>query len=269
MSNVTASEGRLAEAERAASSAVQEALTHGLETLAADGLIDLASVMQSGHLTEAESHARRAVQLAEQRGARRTVARGKLQLAAIYEEQGRPQEALDLLAAVLPFLKENRYRRFELLGLSVASRAHARLDALDEAQRMTSNVLQVAETLKDEGQVALAAANLANFTTALGNYPEALRLRLRAEDIRKRQGDNGALPYDLANRADLLIRLGRASEAGRRLERAGGRHRGQDRILCRPAAAGDLPPGVCRRHRAPVRGREAAARAAEKRRAVN
>ena len=214
LSSVTASEGRLDAAQRAGLSAVQDALSRGLETVAAAGLLDLAaSVMQAGNLADAESHARRAVQLADQQGARRTAARGRLQLAAIYEQQEKYQAALDLVGTVLPFLKEHRYRRFELLGLSIASRAHSGLDALDEAQRLSASVLEIAEKLQNEGQVALAAANLASATTALGNYPEALRLRLRAEEIHKRQGDNGALPYDLANRADLLIRLGRAPEA--------------------------------------------------------
>ena len=238
LSSVSASEGRLAEAAKTAAATVQDALKYGLETVAADGLIDLSWVLQSGHLPEAEAQARRAVDLAEKRGATRTVARGKVQLAAIYAELGRPQEALDLLGSVLPFLKANQYHRFELLGLSIASRAHAALDALDEAYRLSSEVLKAAETVKDEGQVALAATNLASVSTALGNYPEALRLRLRAEEIHKRQGDNGTLPYDLANRADLLIRLGRAPEADKVLkELEAGIAAGIDSYLTRESRA--------------------------------
>ena len=221
LSSVTASEGRFSEAVREADAAIQDALTHGLETVAADGLIDLAFMMQSPQagasigerLVEAEAHAKRAVQLAENRDARRTAARAKLQLATIYGEQHRPAEALALLSDVLPFLKENRYRRFELLGLSIASRAHLALDQLEQARQISSSVLSVAETLRDEAQVALAASNLASVLTALGHYPAALLLRHRAEEIRARQGDEWSIPYDLGNRADLLIRLGRAREA--------------------------------------------------------
>ncbi len=213
LSSVTATEGHLEEAQRAASAAVQDALSQRLDTIAAEGLLDLASVMQSDHLAEAEVHAQRAVQLADHVGAGRTAARGRVQLAAIYEEQGQPRKALDVLTSVLPFLKEKRYRRFELQGLSIAARAHQRLDDLDEAQRISTSVLEVSETLKNGAQVALAVSNLASVTMALGNYPEALRLRQRAEEIHKRQGDADILPYDLVNRADLLIRLGRAREA--------------------------------------------------------
>jgi tetratricopeptide (TPR) repeat protein/predicted Ser/Thr protein kinase len=213
LSSVTATEGHLEDAQRAASSAVQDALSQRLDTIAAEGLLDLASVMQSDHLPEAEAHAQRAVQLADHVGASRTAARGRLQLAAIHEEQGQPRKALDVLTGVLPFLKEKRYRRFELQGLSIAVRAHQRLDDLDEAQRISTSVLEVSETLKNGAQVALAVSNLASVTMALGNYPEALRLRQRAEEIHKRQGDADIIPYDLVNRADLLIRLGRAREA--------------------------------------------------------
>jgi hypothetical protein len=49
--------------------------------------------------------------------------------------------------------------------------------------------------------------------TAFGRYPDALELRMRAETIRRRLGNTGALPYDLTNRADLLITMGRGSDA--------------------------------------------------------
>ena len=136
-----------------------------------------------------------------------------MQLASVYNESKRSKESLSLLAEVLPFLKANRYRRYELLALSVASRAHESLDELDQARQISSDVLAMAEAVKDEGQVALTVSNLASVTTSLGQYPEALRLRERAEAIHRRLGDKGALPYDLTNRADLLIRLGRREEA--------------------------------------------------------
>jgi hypothetical protein len=54
--------------------------------------------------------------------------------------------------------------------------------------------------------------------TALGNYPEALRLRRSVEEIRVRQADEWSIPYDLGNRADLLIRMGRNREASEALD---------------------------------------------------
>jgi tetratricopeptide (TPR) repeat protein/predicted Ser/Thr protein kinase len=215
LSSVTASEGNYAESERMASAAVQEALANGLDAVAAGGLVDLAATLMndSGRPAEAERHAQRAIALAEQRGARATAARARVQLASVLLETNRAKESLDVLGGVLPFLKANQYRRYELLALSIASRAHERLDELDQARQISSDVLAVAEAVKDDGQVALAASNLASVLTSLGRFPEALRLRERAEAIHRRQGDKASLPYDLTNRADLLIRLGRRDEA--------------------------------------------------------
>lgn len=214
LSSVTASEGRFGDAERMASAAVQDALTEGLDTIAAEGLTDLAATLADlGRLEEAESDAKRAIQLAERRGARRTGARAQIQLASIVLHGGRPAEALKILEAVLPFLKANRYQRFELSALNVASRAHAMLGQLAEARTLLKDVVAVAETLKNEAQIARGSSDLAAVETSLGDYPGALRLREGVEAIHRRQADDSALPYDLANRADLLIRLGRPGEA--------------------------------------------------------
>ena len=214
LSSVTASEGRFPESEQLASTAVQDALASRLDTIAADGLIDLtATLLQLRRNAEARDQVTRALRLAEQRGARRTTARARVQLAAVQVAQNQHREALSTIASVLPFLKSSRYRRFELMALSIAARAHQSLDELDQARAISSDVLAAAEAVKDDSQVALAANNLASVTAVLGHYPEALRLRERAEAIHRRQGDQASLPYDLANRADLLIRLGRGGQA--------------------------------------------------------
>jgi tetratricopeptide (TPR) repeat protein len=214
LSSVTATEGRFEEAERMTSAAIQEAVAAGLHTTAADGLVDLAAtLLYLDKSAEAAAHLERALQLAEHRGAGRTAMRARLQMAALHESANRPKEALAAVESILPFVRTNRYRRYELVALAIASRAHQRLDSLDHAQTMAEEVLRVAERLDDQGQIALGAANLASVTTALGDYPKALRLRERAEAIHRQQGDESSLPYDLANRADVLIRLGRGADA--------------------------------------------------------
>ena len=214
LSIVTAAEGRIAESERSAAAAVDEALANGLDTVAAGGLLDLAATLLfADKPAVAQTEAHRALELAARRGAVLTVARAKIQLAEVYERRNRPSEALTLLAEVLPFVKSGHYRRHELTALSVAALARQRNGQLDEARRLAVEALAVADGIGDELQAAIAASSLASVTTALGDLPEALRLRERADAIRRRQGDKAALPYDLTNRADLLIRLGRGAEA--------------------------------------------------------
>jgi tetratricopeptide (TPR) repeat protein len=218
LSSVTATQGQFSEAQQMATSAVQEATAAGLDTVAADGLIDLtATLVDRGQLADAEVQIQRAVQLADDRGAKRTTVRARIELAELRRGQDKPAEALLIVSQVLPFVRAGHYRRFELFALLIAARAHQQLGQLEQAREMSSGVLTVAESLKDEGRIALAGSDLAAITTALGRYPEALRLRERAEDIYRRQGDQSQLPYTLANHADLLIRLGRPDDALRPL----------------------------------------------------
>jgi tetratricopeptide (TPR) repeat protein len=213
LASVTASEGNLAEAERLGTGAVDDALANGLESVAADTLVDLAGMLQAEKPTDAAAHLERAIQTADRAGAPRVTARARLQQAALSEAQGDPRAALSRVEKVLGFLRENRYRRYEFAALSIASRAHQRLGETELARSLSEQVLAVAETLKDEAQEALALSNLSSITTDLGDYAAALRYRDRAIGIRRRQGNRATLPWDLANRADLLIRMGRSTEA--------------------------------------------------------
>jgi serine/threonine-protein kinase len=218
LSSITASEGRYDDSERGATAAVAEALANGLDTTAAGGLVDLAATLiQQARPDEAERRAKEALRLADDRGARLTSARARVQLASVYDEADRSSDALATLDTVLPFLKTNRYRRLELTALSITARAHKQLDDFVLAKQISADVLKMAETLKDDGQIALAANELASVTTALGDFPAALRLRERVETIHRRFGDQASLPYDLTNRADVLIRLGRGADAERAL----------------------------------------------------
>ena len=216
LSSVTVSEGRFPEAEVIASKAVQSARDAGLDTTAADGLIDLAIVLMSANpprREEAESQLHIAMALAKKHFAHRTAARAATQLASVQSRDGKAVEALKTLEPALEFFKQHKYRRFELTALSIASRAHQQLDHLVEAHDLATQVLKEAESTRDESQVGEALATLALQATLLGALPEALDRRERAEEIHRRQNDVAKLPYDLTNRAELLILMGRPGPA--------------------------------------------------------
>jgi hypothetical protein len=65
----------------------------------------------------------------------------------------------------------------------------------------------------DRRHVAEALENLAGQSAAMGDLPDALQMRERLEQMHRAQQDVAALGYDLVNRAELLIRLGRRTEA--------------------------------------------------------
>jgi len=199
-----------------AQSAVADATAAGLETAAAEGLTSLsATFAEKGLLDQAEAEAEKAVKIASERGARRTLAWARLQLAEALRLQGHQGNAIAIVDDVLPFLRKNRYRRFELFALLIAARAHDQLGQLEQSRQMSSDVLAMADTLHDDGRAAIAASDLARVTALLGQYHDALALRERAEATYRRLGDELALPYALGNHAELLIRLGRRADANR------------------------------------------------------
>ena len=214
LASVTATEGRSSDALQMAKTAVSEAAAAGLDAVAAVGLIDLtATLMDLNRLEDADQQIQRAIRLADDGNAKRTAARAHLQLAELRRMQNRPDDAIAVVDAVLPFLRTGRYRRLELTGLLIEARAQQDRGQLEQARERSSAVLAIAESLKDEAGTALAASLTASVDTQLGRYPQALDLRERAEAIYRRQGNRTALPYALANHADVLIRLGRARDA--------------------------------------------------------
>ncbi len=216
LSSVVATEGHSNEAEALAQAAVKDATAAGLDTIAAEGLTNLAATfIEKQQPEQAAAEAERAVRLATERGGRRTLAWARLQLAEIRRVQRQPQEALAIVTDVLPFLKKNAYRRFEMFALLIAARAHDELGEIEQSRQMTRSVLDMAESLHDESRAALAASDLARLTALLGQYHDALALRERAEASFRRLGNEVSLPYALGNHAELLIRLGRRADANR------------------------------------------------------
>jgi tetratricopeptide (TPR) repeat protein len=212
--NVYVFEGQLARAEAIAASTVQAALDAGLQALAADGLVDLALVIQQrGQMREAEAQVRRALYLAERQHARRTEARARTQLASILYSAGQPGAALAALAASTDYLRQNAYRSQELTASNIAARALLQLDRTGEAREKLLDVLRIAQQIDDRRQQALALSGLYTAATNIGAFPEALALRAKAEAIHREQSDVIQLPYDLTSRAETLIDLGRFADA--------------------------------------------------------
>jgi tetratricopeptide (TPR) repeat protein/tRNA A-37 threonylcarbamoyl transferase component Bud32 len=214
LSSVTASEGGFAESERLSTAATDMALDSDLDVVAADGLVDLAATLQfADRAPDAARVLEKASRLAAKRGALRTLARIQTQTASLRLQQ---QDAVGSLKAVEPaltFFRERHYLKLELPALNIAARAHGRLDHVNKAYELATKVLTIAETLRNDAQIADASNTLAGQAAAVGSLPEALALRTRAEAIHRRQRDLANLPYDLTNRAELLIQLGKLDEA--------------------------------------------------------
>src|SRR4029078_600120 len=115
LGSVLASEGHSSEAEQLVTDAVNNARAPALETVAADGLIDLAgTLLAPERLAEAEAHLRTALELAAKRVAPRTSARASTQWAYVQSQRGKPAEALKTLQPALEFFEQHKYRNLEL-----------------------------------------------------------------------------------------------------------------------------------------------------------
>jgi eukaryotic-like serine/threonine-protein kinase len=209
-----AQQGRGAEAEQLVTGAVTAAREAGLETDAADALVDLAAALMSrNRVADAEAPLKTALELANKRPSPRVLARAQTQLASVQVSRGNAADALKTLEPALAFFKEHKYRNLELAALSIAARIYQDLDDIPKAREVASESLKESEATGDDSRLALALGNLAVQATVLGSLPEALALRQRAEEIHRRQRSTTLLPFDLTNRAELLIRLGRFDEA--------------------------------------------------------
>lgn len=222
LSNVTAAEGNFARAEAMAREAVTTALAENLDTVAAEGLIDLANALLLGRthdipeatvLKSIDTHLESAIDLARRRNAPRIAARARMQRAAVLLKLGDPAKAVEAAREVLQFLQENHYRRYELQTLLIMARSLEQVGDHEQGRQVSEDVLRTAEQIHDDANAAIALENLAGFAIADGNLPLAETYQRRSEDINRAQKNLTLLPFDLTNRAELLIRLGRTSEA--------------------------------------------------------
>jgi tetratricopeptide (TPR) repeat protein/predicted Ser/Thr protein kinase len=219
LGDVIASQGRFTDAERLAQKATDKALDSDLDVVAANGLIDLAITLHyADRPSDAVAMLDKARRLAEKRGARRTVARASTELASVQQQSGNNAAAVATIQPALEFFRTNRYLNWQLNALNIAARAYRAQDDITKAHELSMEAVRIAEAMRNESQIADVRTTLASQAAAIGSLPEALTNRTQAEEIHRRQNDVAALPYDLTNRAEVLIQLGRFDDASKALD---------------------------------------------------
>jgi serine/threonine protein kinase len=211
---LTAYGGHFQDSEALGSKAVDEATAAGWQVVAANGLVDLGTTFMLANQTDAaDALFGRAITLAAAQGATRTAMRAQLSQASLRSFTHHPQEAIALAQGPLKFFTEGHYPRLEATAQAVLSRADGDLEQYGPAMALANQALSFAETAGNDEVLATALENLAGISSALGRLPEALADRERIEQIHRSQKDLARLGYDLQNRAELLIRLGRLTDA--------------------------------------------------------
>jgi tetratricopeptide (TPR) repeat protein len=211
-SSLTASAGDLKGARRLAQDAVDVAHSAGLDTVAAEALIQSGvTSMQARDYGPARTDLERGIELAKRSGAHLAALRGTLQLASIYLDIEQPIDAYNLANGMLNFA-HGRYPRHEMIAMSIIARSQEQTDAR-AAEATARQVLTMARALRDDREVAVALDGLAGPALTLGALPEALDLRTQLEQLYRQLHDRPNLASNLTSRADLLIRLGRFGHA--------------------------------------------------------
>jgi tetratricopeptide (TPR) repeat protein/tRNA A-37 threonylcarbamoyl transferase component Bud32 len=214
LSSVTATEGRFEDSLKQAEHAVRAAREADMDTVAADGLIELGATLTAmQQLDPAAVQLTEALAIARRQRADGVALRATLNLASLRQAQGRSEDAVTLAESTLGEFEKRHDRRKRLSALAIIARSYEDLEKYDRAQVVTAQLLSAAREINDEPHLALAFESLATQATVYGKLPAALEYRRQVEDIHRRQSDQSSLAFDLINRAELLIRLGRGGDA--------------------------------------------------------
>jgi len=206
-------DGQFQEAETLSRVASDEAIRARLLTIASDGLRDLGTaLLVAGRRAAADVQFTRAIDLAIEQRADRAEMQARLQQAALRLQDDRYADVIAMADAPLQFFAAGRYVRNEAEAKSILARAHEGLEQYDQARQLASEVLALATSIDDQVLIGVSLENLAGQAERLGQLPEALALRERLETLHRDRADHVSLGYDLVNRAELLIRLGRGDE---------------------------------------------------------
>jgi tetratricopeptide (TPR) repeat protein len=211
---LTAFEGNYSKAEEISRKTVDEAIAAGLYSVASSGLTDFSYTLTSqGRHDQADAELSRAIDLAQKHDAKRAEMRARLQRASFMVGVSRPEEIVKAVEEPLRFYATYHFPRTEADGKLVLAGAHEELENYPEALRLAREVQVYGQGIKDPALIAAALDKVAGVLTAKGQFTEALLLRKEREDINRDKKNVAGLSYDLNNRAELLIQLGRGPEA--------------------------------------------------------
>ncbi len=213
--------GETARATEFAEDAVELAQRNGMENLSTRGLVDLGnSLLVRGKQAEAEKYLLQALGLAQQAKARRNEARARVSLASLRQQQNKPDEAVQYLEPALAFYQQGGYRSETFSCLALLARANLQKGEYAAADKSQNELLRLAVELNDQSLIALAHAERGSTLAREEKFTEALDHLNKAFQIYSGQGIQRSMGYNLANRGDVMSRLGRFEESRTLLDQA-------------------------------------------------
>lgn len=221
LSSVSCTEGKIAEAEREANDALSLAHGEEIESLANDGLVELANAFfLRGDYGEAEKYFKQALDSARKYKGRRHEARALLSLGSMAVQQGESDKGIGYVAPALEFYQSRGYRKETSQALTLLGRANrqkgdyeAAITAFEQQLRLAQETGDRAQTTSSETGIGTVLSYQERYSEALSHFDESLK-------IDESLGAKLNLGYDFMNRGDMLCRLGRYDEGLQSLSQA-------------------------------------------------
>lgn len=216
LSNAADIEGNKAQAQELAQQAIDLAQANGMETLTANGLIDLGNMFFGHDNDRAEKYFDQALDHARRYKMRRAEARVLVSLGSLRLQYfGDPDKALFYLEKALPFYQQGNYRKETSQTLILIGRANSLKGNYVAAVKAFAEQLQLADKTGDHAQIAQAHMDIGISLVQQEQYPQALDHFDKSLEINKSLGDEQSIGYSLTNRGNALWQLGRYPEASK------------------------------------------------------
>lgn len=202
--------GRIAEALQLASTGITDADAYPRE---AAELLDICAAVASrlSKLEDSLRYAEHAAALWQGAGQRESAARSELAAIAALVQLGRHDQARDRLPAATPAEADDPAWQIEYLR--VVSSFHAEQGRLKDALAHETRRVEVARRAGNRRMVAGALANIAMYSSDLGEFGDARALLEEALAEYRRAGDLFNVSVVLTNYGNLLRRIGSVDES--------------------------------------------------------
>lgn len=221
LNSVAVDMGEITQATEYLRQAMSLAQSNGMENLSARGLNDQGNnAFIKGDYAKADQYFNEALQSAQRVKALRNEARAHFSLASLRMRQNNADEALQYLAPALVFYQQSGYRSETRSCLILLARANRQKGDYDAAYRANEQLLSLGQQLNDQSQIARSHSEIAQILALQEKYTEAINHIDQAYSFYSTQGIQRSIGYNLYNKADVLWRLGRYSEAQPLLDKA-------------------------------------------------
>ena len=205
--------GNNSQAQEFAQQAIDLAQTNGMETLIANGLVDLGNLSFNRDSEKAEKYFKEALAYGRRYRLRAAEARALLALGSLRSQLADSENALSYAEQALPFFQQGNYRKEVSQAFQIIGRANSLKGNYAAALTALEEQLRLAEKAGDPAEIAQAHMSIGISFVQQEQYPLALGHFEKSSEINRSLDNQQSTGYGLTNRGNALWQLGRDVEA--------------------------------------------------------